>query len=168
MPSDSYGYTPAWTDCSSSPYCGTDSNADKQDPSTDLIWSKWIGVGADYTQSWFWANNCKYPNGLTGDDGICDTNGEVACKCVKLTTEEGKTGCEALGSGWRLPYQKELMQAYINGSWKNLSNADFTYWSATTKSNNTHYAWIASLYYGYAANDTKTNDTGYRVRCVRP
>lgn len=169
----SNSYSKSWTTCdSSNNYCGTgDSvNAEKEDNSTGLVWSKLLESGA--TKSWFWANNCKYPNGLTGDDGVCDANGEVACKCVKLTgTGEGgngaQTGCDALGSGWRLPYQKELMLAYIDGSWGNLSAAGSYYWSATTVSTYTQYAWITYLSPGNTLNVTKTTAGGSRVRCVR-
>lgn len=162
-PSDSYAGS--WTTCDAgNSYCQTSdaTNADKKDDSADLVWSKWLDSGTTHT--WFWANNCEYPNGL--GDGTCDTNGEAACKCVKKTSAE--TGCEAVGDGnWRLPYQKELMQAYINGSWGNLSSAGNYYWSATTKSNNTHNAWVTGLNSGYTNTTTKTNAASYRVRCVR-
>ncbi len=162
MPSDSYAGN--WTTCdSSNNYCGTgdSTNADKKDDSTGLVWSKQVDGG---DQTWFQANNCKYPNELLGDDGNCDANGEVACKCVKLT--DNKTGCEGLGDGnWRLPSQKELMQVYIDGSWGNISSAGNYYWSATTLSFYTHNAWTTYLNNGYTYNYTKTN--GRRVRCVR-
>jgi len=169
MPADSY--TSTWTTCAvGNNYCGTNdlTNANKKDDSTGLVWS--IRTG---TSDWFVANNCKYPNnGLLGDDGACGTNGEVACKCVKLP-EGSMTGCETLGAvvagnsgGWRLPSQKELMQAYINGSWGNLSLAGYDYWSATTKSNYTYYAWYTNLTNGNTYSYTKTNTT-LSVRCVR-
>jgi len=170
IPSDSY--QGAWTTCDdTNNYCNTNdsTNADKRDNSTGLVWSKKICDDEnDYTQTWFWANNCKYPNLLTGDDGTCDTHGEIACKCVKLTGED-KIGCEDLGDEeWRLPSQKELMQAYINGSWANLSSSHYNYWSATTPStNNTHRAWRVNLPDGNTYYTTKTNSDGYRVRCVR-
>jgi hypothetical protein len=104
-------------------------------------------------------------------DGVCDTHNEAACKCVKLDGTNGaKTGCEALGNGWRLPQQKELMQAYIDGSWNNpanLSSAGFNYWSATTVSSSTQNAWFTNLANGNAGNVTKTIGASYRVRCVR-
>ena len=163
MPGDSY--TSTWTTCDAgNSYCSTGdaTNADKKDESTGLVWSIWLASGA--TSNWFSANNCQYPNGLPGDDGTCDTNGEVACKCVKLTSS--KTGCEALGDGnWRLPSQKESMQAYIDGSWGNLSSAGYSYWSATTKSYSTYGAWYTTLYYGRTNDTNKTNLI--RSRCVR-
>jgi len=168
MPSDSYKKT--WTACNEgNTYCGTGdaTNADKKDNSTGLVWSKWLSSGS--TKTWFWANNAKYPNGLPGDDGVCDTHNEVACKVVKLTDADpgGKTGCDALGCGWRLPYQKELMQAYIDGSWANLSSAGSYFWSATTVSNLTQFAWYTYLSNGRTYFNTKTNGASYTVRCVR-
>lgn len=157
-------YATAWTTCAAgNNYCNTGtSTADMKDNSTGLIWSKWLGSGT--TTTWFWANNCAYPNGLPGDDGTCNTNTEAACECVKLTSS--KTGCDAL-TGWRLPHQKELMQAYIDGSWGNLSSANYSYWLATTQSNSTQYAWYVALFYGSTTYNFKTNSGSYRVRCVR-
>ncbi len=128
-PSDSYAKS--WTTCDgTNNYCGTGtSTADKKDDSTGLVWSKWLNSGA--TSTWFDANNCYEP-GTAENPGTCVSNGDDACQCVKKATS--MTGCDALGSGWRLPYQKELMQAYIDGSWGNLSNAGNYFWSATTRS----------------------------------
>ena len=142
-------------------YCGTGtSTADAKDTSTGLIWSDWLLAGA--AKDWFWANNCAYPNGLPNDDEVCNLNGEAACQCVKRTTS--MTGCDAL-TGWRLPHQKELMQVYIDGSWGNLSSAGNDYWSATTRSNITQYAWYTKLNNGYTYANNKT--TTRQVRCVR-
>ncbi len=170
MPATTYT-SGAWTDCTGGSYCGADSNADHQDPSTGLIWSKWINSGN--TIDWFWANNCAEPNqsynGTVLDSGTCVNNGDAACQCVKLNGTNGtKTGCEALGDGnWRLPYQKELMQAYIDGSYGNLSSSSSNYWSSTTYSGNTQNAWFVGLYFGFTSNNTKTTNSSYRVRCVR-
>ena len=174
-PADSY--TGTWTTCDGTVYdavtnpggnycnTGDTTNANKKDNSTGLVWSILKG-----TSTWFSANNCKYSNLLLGDDGTCNTHGEIACKCVKLTGLAGngaKTGCESFGDGgWRLPSQKELMQAYIDGSWGNLSLAGYGYWSATTKSTYTDYAWYTDLTNGYTYNRTKTTTT-VSVRCVR-
>ena len=171
-------YQGSWTDCvEGNSYCGTgDSNADAKDNSTGLIWSNKIDSGGDDTQTWFWANNCYEPGTEQNPDGEeggdpCDANGDDACQCVKITGG-GETGCEALGDGnWRLPYQKELMQAYINGSSKDsvsyLSSTNYSYWSSTTKSNYTLYAWYVYLSYGSTHANTKANNTSYRIRCVR-
>jgi hypothetical protein len=161
IPSDTYKVT--WTTCAEgNNYCGTGrSVASRQDPNTGLVWSPRISSSS----TWFAANNCAYPNGLTGDDGTCNTNGEVACYCVKLTSS--KTGCEVYDDGnWRLPTQKEQMQAYINGSWgSGLDNLTATYWSATTMSTYTLSAWVTDLGYGTTGVYNKT--TARSVRCVR-
>ena len=157
MPSDSY--TASWTDCSSSPYCGTDSNANKKDGNTNLVWSNSLGAN-----DWYWANNCYEP-GTPNNPGSCASSGDPGCKCVKIVAPDTLTGCDALGSGWRLPSQKELMQVYIDGSWGNLSSAGYYYWSATTLSSYTPVAWVTGLYTGYTIYDAKSN-AGYYVRCV--
>jgi hypothetical protein len=163
MPTDTY--YKAWVACNvANNYCDTgDIKAEKKDPNTGLIWS----VVINSKTNWFIANNCKYPNGLPGDDGTCDTNGEISCQCVKNTgINVTKTGCDALTGGkWRLPYQKELMQAYIDGSYANLSNAAEGYWSSTTRSTDTETAWAIFLNYGNSGRNDKT--ALYSVRCVR-
>ncbi len=167
MPVDTYKST--WVSChaGSTPndagnnYCGTnDTNADKLDVDTGLIWSKMLNNGVSHR--WFWANNCAYPNGLPGDDGVCNSNGEVACQCVKLTSN--KTGCEAQ-DGWHLPYQKELMQAYINGSWSGLSPGTWFYWASTTASQYTERAWFVDISSGNTVYSNKTNYN--QTLCVR-
>jgi Protein of unknown function (DUF1566) len=161
-------YQGSWTDCTAgNNWCGTGDStyADAKDNQTGLIWSIWLDSGTTHT--WFWANNCYY-SGVSTD---CDTDGEAGCRCTKLT-EGSKTGCEALpGGAWRLPYQKELMQAYINGSSKAtvsyLSSTGYHFWSSTTLSYSTNLAWITALSYGSTYADAKTHGTSYRVRCVR-
>lgn len=160
IPADSY--QSAWTVCNvGNNYCGSGrSEAEKQEVNTGLVWSPRINSSA----TWFNANNCQYPNGLPGDDGVCNTHGEVACKCVKLASS--KTGCEGYDDGnWRLPTQKELMMSYIDGSWAQLSNAGNGYWSGTTYSGSTNQAWATYPDGGYTNASNKT--TNYSVRCVR-
>lgn len=160
IPADSY--QSSWTTCNvGNNYCGTGrSVAEKQEVNTGLVWSPRISSAA----TWFNANNCQYPNALPGDDGVCNTHGEVACKCVKLTSS--KTGCEAYDDGnWRLPTQKEIMMAYIDGSWAQLTNAANTYWSSTTLSTATQLSWYTSQNNGHTRTTTKTDNSS--VRCVR-
>ena len=161
IPADSYQAT--WTTCNAgNSYCSTSdaTNAEKKDENTGLVWS----IRTSSSSNWFTANNCQYPNGLSGDDGVCNTNGEVACKCVKLTSS--KTGCEALGDGnWRLPTQKELMMSYIDGSWAQLTNAATNYWSSTTTSTATQSSWSTNQNNGGTSSSNKTISTS--VRCVR-
>ena len=172
IPADTF--TENWTQCTSANnYCGTDDatvcggDVCWQDNRTNLVWSDYWNGGEN--KNWFWANNCAQPESAE-NPGTCTDNYNEACQCVKLTSS--KTGCEAWGDGnWRLPHQKELMQAYIDGSWCNspnicaLPHAGYYFWSATTQSNPTHCAWFTSLTNGYtnASTKTSTND----VRCVR-
>ena len=160
MPTDTYKST--WTACTSgNNYCGTGrSVAEKKDGNTGLVWSPRISASA----SWFTANNCAYPNGLAGDDGVCNTNGEVACVCFKNVSS--KTGCEGYDDGyWRLPTQKELLMVYIDGSYGNITSAASFYWSSTTRSVATQNAYSTYLHLGYTTDNAKTSN--YSVRCVR-
>jgi hypothetical protein len=70
------------------------------------------------------------------------------------------------GAGvWRLPTEKELMQAYIDGAYWNLTNtsSSYSFWSATETSST--YAYYVNLNDGYTYNFNKTSS--YYVRCVR-
>ncbi len=67
---------------------------------------------------------------------------------------------------WYLPTQKQLMQAYIDGSANNLSNPNYYFWSATEHYNDPTKAWNVNLNNGNTNNNTKV--TGNNVRCVRP
>jgi hypothetical protein len=162
LPAGSYQST--WTICNSgNSYCGTgDSNAEKRDENTGLVWSTRTSASAN----WWTANNCQQPSNGVAPTGpnACTANGDEGCKCVKLTSS--KTGCEALGDGnWRLPYQKETMMAYIDGSASNLSNAAANYWSSTTNTTNTQFAWYTHLSNGGTSLTTKTTSNSFR--CVR-
>ncbi|MDX9855732.1 MAG: hypothetical protein RBS86_02830, partial [Candidatus Moranbacteria bacterium] len=187
MPGDAYSAN--WTQCTSSnSYCGTnDSTACAgdvcwMDNDTGMIWSDWLDSGTD--RNWWWANNCYQPgtpenpdggegdgNGTPDANDICDADGDDACQCVKKEdldpedSDDDKTGCESLGDGnWILPHQKQLMQAYINGSWGNLPHAGYNFWSATTFSYATQTAWRVNLHVGLTNGSTKT--AVYDSRCV--
>jgi len=162
LPSGSY--TASWTTCNAgNSFCDTaDSLAEKKDENTGLIWSQRISASAN----WFTANNCLQPSNGVAPQGpdACSANGNPGCICTKLTVS--KTGCEAQGDGnWRLPYQKENMMAYIDGGAAALSNTAASYWSSTTNTTNTPYAWYTHLSNGFTLNTTKT--TNFSFRCVR-
>jgi len=167
IPAASYQAT--WTACNvGNTYCGSGrAVAEKKDENTGLIWSPRISSGSN----WFVANRCKYPNGLPGDDGVCDTHGEVACQCVKDTANEDADNttavtCERYDDGnWRLPTQKELMMAYIDGSWAQFTNAANYYWSSTTYSYATPFSFGTYLNTGATGGSSKTTDNS--LRCVR-
>jgi len=75
---------------------------------------------------------------------------------------KGATGVE---TDWRLPTQKELMQAYINGAANNLPNPGNYFWSSTEYFGSQSRAWVVYLGLGYTFYNTKS--TNYAVRCVR-
>lgn len=138
-------------------WCGTgDSGAASMDALSGLIWSKTMNSGTPYaldnsagSTTWYVANNCTESSGSA---------------CTKKTSS--KTGCEAT-TGWSLPHQKQLMQAYIDGSYGNLepSNANRFYWSATSRSDFTSFALAMYLNNGNTYSSGKTGSNP--VRCVR-
>lgn len=167
-------YAKGWTQCvEANDYCNTDTNddgdndsgADAKDDSTGLIWSlPCNGAGCDSfsdaspaTYTWTASSSIPYDRSFsTVQGGIVDAS--VLC-----------SGGDHQIAGWSLPHQKQLMQAYIDGSYGgNLETAGTTrsYWSATTLSNGTASAWNTGLSTGNTPNGTKTTAT-YYIRCVR-
>jgi len=173
-PTDSFAVS--WTQCAAANnYCKTgDSTACAgdvcyQDNNTGQIWSDYLDSGTNH--NWWWANNCWAPGSWANSSGdnLCNSDGDDVCRCVKATSTPNITGCEALGDGnWRLPHQKELMQAYIDGSWSSSSvipHANNNFWSATTRSSYTHNAWYTTLFLGHTNYLLKTTESD--SRCVR-
>jgi len=144
-------YEKGWTACTSgNSYCGTsDAGADAKDDSTGLIWSMPCnGSGcASFSDAspitYSWDNSAANNNSRTASQ-LCSDN-----------------------AGWSLPHQKQLMQAYIDGSYGNLdaTATDRSYWLATTVSNGTPLAWYVNLSLGITNANFKT--VSYYVRCVR-
>ncbi len=75
---------------------------------------------------------------------------------------DGMTGVE---TDWRLPTQKELLQAYINGMSNNLPNSVATLWSSTETFNGQATAIYMQSYNGTSAPANKNVNNA--VRCVR-
>ncbi len=92
----------------------------------------------------------------TQDDGSNRNWGNSITYC------NGKTDGGTTAGGWRLPTQKEMLQAYTNGIWSlkgtaqlKLNNGSF-YWAATTLSTNSNNAWGVDLSSGKMTYDTKS------------
>lgn len=121
---------------------------DKQDPVTRLVWSKCLKNTAG-TNDFSPDNSC----------GTYSWNNSH----VNNSTRTAIQLCSDRGNGWRLPAQRELMQAYIDGSYFNLVAPVAFHWSATEHS--VAIAWTTSLSTG--ATYYSTLSTAYQVRCVR-
>lgn len=146
---DSHGSANAADNCSltwpvASPAVAGD---DKEDPRTGLVWSQCLrntGGVIDFS-----ASGCTI---FSWDNSNTNNNGRTATEL-----------CSDRGNGWRLPTQKELMQAYIDGSYFNLTSPSAYHWSATEHSGVS--AWSVLLSTGYTVNASKSN--ALEVRCVR-
>ncbi|KKS71601.1 MAG: hypothetical protein UV43_C0032G0001, partial [Parcubacteria group bacterium GW2011_GWF2_42_7] len=114
-------YTGTWTACNAgNSYCGTsDRGADAKDDSTGLIWS--LPCNGSGCATFSDSSVLTYSWDGTTD---ADNNSRTASQ---LCSDH---------AGWSLPHQKQLMQAYIDGSYGNLETAGvFRYhWSASTVS----------------------------------
>ncbi len=158
-PSDRY--SKGWTQCNSgNNYCGTGlASADAKDDSTGLIWSMPCnGAGCDSFSD-------ASPIGYAWD--ATSTNNYSTAQAATSTASGLCTNGDHGQTGWFLPHQKQLMQAYIDGSYGNLeaSGVNRNDWSATTKSDNPTNAWGTNLSIGNTYYNAKT--TAYSVRCVR-
>jgi len=90
-----------------------------------------------------------------------------------VTWATADAGCSALSynglSGWRLPSQKELMSAYVNG-WSRAAPAVLAagpMWSRTTVSSNSTYSFMVNLGVGTSSFYLKTNSALMGYTCVR-
>jgi len=125
-------------------------------------------------------------------DGTCDAPGD---ECVMRDRISGLywtelqatsdwatavTTCDGLSFGgqtdWRVPTQKELMQAYVDGAiskanadWITLAqfNADI-FWSSTTVSTNTAQQIPVSLATGWSPQGGDATGNNHHITCVRP
>lgn len=147
-------YQADWITCNSgNSWCGLGVNGENvakaMDNNTGLVWSyPCSGV------------NCANMTNETADNYDHDT---ALVNCI--SGAHGK-------SGWHLPHQKQLMMAYIDGSFGNLvpTNETFAaprfYWSATeTVSEAGDFAWRTNLARG--TTDWRSIFETYRVRCVQ-
>lgn len=152
-PSDSY--SKGWTACNAgNTYCGTsDAGADAKDDATGLIWS--LPCNGSGCASFSDATPLTYSWDNTGGNNNSRT-------AYQLCSDH---------SGWSLPHQKQLMQAYINGSYGNLETASAgitrPHWSASTVSHVTTYAWFTNLSRGSTDYSTKVTANSNYVRCIR-
>jgi hypothetical protein len=131
--------------------CGTTAtNCTMQDKITGLWWSKQQTNGA-------W--NDALTTGVT---------------TLNTTTYAGNSAAGYNGqTGWRLPTQKELIDAYNHGirsaasnNWNTEAAMASNFWSGSTVSYNTTNAWNVNLANGYNLSYNKTYT--YSVICVRP
>jgi len=118
-----------------------------QDPRSGLIWSSAI-----YRSMEPLIFSTIAASAFSWDASAAMNGGETAI-----------TLCSGMGDGWRLPTQKELMQAYVDGSRFYLSQMSVVMWSATE--NSSSLAWNVTLGTGRTNASAKTTVAG--LRCVR-
>ena len=90
---------------------------------------------------------------------------EFHVNAKKMTWQEAMDYAEKLGDGWRLPTKEEL-QAYAP-QLREL-NCKGWFWSASTVSDNTNFAWYVNLANGTTYGFYGTKNDAYSVVCVRP
>lgn len=100
----------------------------------------------------------------TGDATITFSATAAGTNNVAVGMKTATQLCSERGSGWRLPTEKELMQAYIDGSYWNLTNPANYFWSFTEYDATS--AWYVYLSNGTTYTNYKATNAFY-VRCVR-
>jgi hypothetical protein len=160
------------------------------------------GVPGGVVDSWNSSTDCYGVESVVGDDNVwkdvTTTNGTTASTCTatpaNCTMQDKITGlswsksqqstdwntawsnCQSLNyngqTGWRLPTQKELMEAYTHGirsaartNWMTEGDMGSWFWSGSSVSFYTNGAGIVNLADGYTGNAAKA-DAG-QVVCVR-
>ncbi|MEI7918444.1 MAG: DUF1566 domain-containing protein [Candidatus Saccharibacteria bacterium] len=137
--------TVAWTVPS-----GSIAGSEKQDNRTGLIWSNLVYKSSN-TAIFSLSSGTDWSWNATLDNNVA-VGGKTAI-----------TLCSSMGDGWRLPTQKELQQAYIDGSFFNLSQSVNSFWSST--SYNGDSSWLVALSDGFMVSSGQSNTS--HVRCVR-
>ena len=151
---DNYGSPVTWmANCADFAWTVPSDNiagTEKQDPRSGLIWSNILyksgsTVIFSATSSTTWSWDASSPNNIA------------------VGNKTAITLCSGMGNGWRLPTQKELMKAYVDGSYFSLTQTAVRLWSATQY--DTSSMWTVYLNNGTTVNLTK--GSGYSIRCVR-
>jgi len=145
-----------WT-TNASPVTGDDNRSPggNYDPVTGMTWSMLL-LRTGTTIGFASATNSTFSWGATAANNLGITAPVAGDRtAVQL--------CADQGNGWRLPTQKELMQAYIDGSYWNLTQPSHVFWSATEA--NSTGAWYVALGGGATSYPNKT--VAYQLRCVR-
>jgi hypothetical protein len=105
--------------------------------------------------------------------GAWNTAWNTCVTTLNNTTYAGNSVAGYNGqTGWRLPTQKELMEAYTHGirsaastNWITEANINGFFWSGSSVSDTTPNAWYVNLAFGYPSVTSKTNTL--QVVCVR-
>lgn len=116
--------------------------------------------------SWFLCNSTDWTTTAEGHlkDNITNLTWHHASATASWTG--ALTACSSLnenGATWRLPTQKEVMQAYSHGM-AHVYQTTYQIWTASTYSQNVNNAWVATIASGDMRPAAKT--TGYYYTCV--
>ena len=117
------------------------------------------------------ADNCTMKDKITGLHWS-------KIQSTSQTWSQAINTCDALSfngqTDWRLPTQKELMEAYTHGirsaattNWITEGNMINNFWSGSSFSGSTDWAWFVHLAQGYSYYPSKTTSYSQHVVCVR-
>lgn len=164
------------------------SNQVYKDNLTGLYWSNRTSAGVDNEFQWelgddpvnpsstscnflspgtanSYCDNRDPTNAITEDN---DVSAAEFCLNLELDADNAdgdNNGATGVETDWYLPTQKQLLQAYIDGSANNLPNADGTLWSSSEGTNYRYFAFRVGLDSGIAAINSKA--ASIFVRCIR-
>jgi hypothetical protein len=168
----STGAYPAPGPCSTQAYTDNNGNATST-TNCSLTWTVPSGspTGTDHYDSrtgLTWSENLVNNSGTIGfstSTGSAWTYDNTGTNNVAVGNKTALQLCTSLGNGWRLPTQKEAMQAYVDGAFFNLTNNANYFWTATDSSGTNQ--WVVSISQGYTTTYAfGTTSTSIYVRCV--
>jgi hypothetical protein len=132
---------------------GSPSGTDHYDPRTGLYWSQNLIYSS---------GSLVFSTSGTANQWTWNNSGSNNVAVGNLTAAQL---CTAMGNGWRLPTQREVMQAYIDGANFNLGPGNIQYqawWTDTLQSSTS--AFFANIGNGIIYNTGVTSS--FSVRCV--
>jgi len=149
-----------WSDAYDADGNGTENTTDNDFDILDDAGCAGSGSGTDCSDADINSGNCQASDYDCYDN---DGDGSAIDFCENLSLDSDGDATDE--TDWRLPTQKELMQAYINGAANNLPNPAHGYWSSIEYYGVAGTAWYVHLGYGTTNGNDKTS-TAYAC-CVR-
>lgn len=157
------------------------SNVVIRDSRTGLYWTDKTATTVDNEFRYDATGQCNFTDSGTANS-YCDNqdplnayseDNDVSANdfCLNLqldadNADSDSNGLTGVETDWRLPTQKELLQAYIDGSANHLTNPSTNFWSSTEHYSGATWAWQVVLDTGTGSAVSKAATSRYAC-CVR-
>jgi len=125
------------------------------DMRTQMIWSDNLDT----------ANWCKASGNLENISNVdCMDQGQNESWCNDDQFNQDAKGLLGDLVGWRLPTREDFLQADINGIRHVVKNNNFSFWTATSDSQNLEHAWTYHMRLGTL--ESAARDHAKNIRCI--